>query len=215
MRVLIADDQPLVRAGVARVLGDAGHDVVAEAESADGLAALVDEVLPDVVIVDVRMPPSHTDDGLRAAMEIRAAHPAMPIVVLSAYVEAHHAIELLAGSAQGGIGYLLKDRVTDLAEFVDAVARVAAGRSVVDPEVITQVAGRRSGPTEQLSPREREVLALMAEGRSNHAIADRLFVTPKTVEAHIAAIFGKLALEPAPDDHRRVLAVLLWLRGRG
>ena len=166
-----------------------------------------------MAVVDIRMPPTHTDDGLRAALEIRASHPDTSVLVLSQYVEEGYALELVGDSA-GGVGYLLKDRVADVEVFVDAVKRVAGGGSVLDPEVVSQLLGRarRDDPLENITPREREVLELMAEGRSNHAISDQLVVTERAVEKHVTSIFGKLGLPPAPEDHRRVLAVLKFLR---
>ncbi|MFL5754907.1 MAG: LuxR C-terminal-related transcriptional regulator [Chloroflexota bacterium] len=214
LRVAIADDSLLLRQGIARLLLEAGFDVVAQASTADALLAAVREHRPDVAIVDIRMPPTHTDEGLRAAEAIRAEHQGrVGVLVLSQYVEPAFAMRLVTDGA-GGVGYLLKDRVEDIDDFADAVRRIARGGSVIDPEVVAQLVGRRRAhvPVDDLSEREREVLALMAEGRSNQAISDRLFLAPKTVEAHIANIFSKLELQPAPDDHRRVLAVLAHLR---
>jgi DNA-binding NarL/FixJ family response regulator len=214
IRVVIADDSLLVREGIVRVLEDAGFEVVGQAGDVDGLLALIASTSPDVAIIDIRMPPTFTDEGLRALATIRQQHGrAIGILVLSHHTEAAFALRLLADGADG-TGYLLKDRVTDLEDFADAVRRVARGGTVVDPAVVAQLveANRaRPDPLAELTEREREVLALMAEGRSNQAIADRLFVTPKTVEAHTASIFSKLELAPAPDDHRRVLAVLAFL----
>ena len=215
LRVVLADDSILLREGIARLLIEAGFEVVAQAGAAGELLAAVREYRPDVAIVDIRMPPSHTDEGVRAAEAIRAEHgTAVGILVLSQYVETTFALRLVAEGA-GGVGYLLKDRVEDLEDFSDAVRRIARGGSVIDPEVVAQLVGRRRTrvPLDDLTDREREVLALMAEGRSNQAICARLFLAPKTVEAHIANIFSKLELPPAPDDHRRVLAVLAHLRG--
>jgi DNA-binding NarL/FixJ family response regulator len=214
LRLVLADDSILLREGIARLLIEAGFDVVAKAGTADELLAAVREFRPDVAIVDIRMPPSYTDEGLRAAEAIRAEHGVnVGILVLSQYVETTFALGLVTNAA-GGVGYLLKDRVEDLEDFSDAVRRIARGGSVIDPEVVAQLVGRRAKvPLDDLTDREREVLALMAEGRSNQAICDRLFLAPKTVEAHIANIFSKLELLPAPDDHRRVLAVLAHLRG--
>jgi DNA-binding NarL/FixJ family response regulator len=215
LRIVLADVSVLLREGVARLLTEIGFEVVAQAGDAPRLLAAVREHHPDVVIVDIRMPPTHTDEGIRAADAIRAEHgTSVGILVLSQYVETSYALRLVADGV-GGMGYLLKDRVADLEEFSDAVRRVARGGSVIDPEVVAQLVGRRRArvPLDDLSEREREVLALMAEGRSNQAICDRLFLAPKTVEAHIANIFSKLELLPAPDDHRRVLAVLAHLRG--
>jgi DNA-binding NarL/FixJ family response regulator len=214
IRVVIADDSLLVREGIVRVLEDAGFQVVGQAGDVDGLLELIGSSGPDVAIVDIRMPPTFTDEGLRAIATIREQHgQAIGILVLSHHTEAAFALRLLADGANG-TGYLLKDRVTDLEDFADAVRRVARGGTVVDPAVVAQlVAAKRAkpDPLAELTEREREVLALMAEGRSNQAIADRLFVTSKTVEAHTASIFSKLELLPAPDDHRRVLAVLAFL----
>jgi DNA-binding NarL/FixJ family response regulator len=215
IRLVVADDSLLLREGMVRLLVEAGFDVVAQAGDAGSLLAAIREQRPDVAIVDIRMPPTHTDEGLRAAEAIRAEHgTAVGILVLSQYVETSFALRLVADGA-GGVGYLLKDRVDDLEDFADAVRRIARGGSVIDPEVVAQLVGRRRArvPLDDLTDREREVLALMAEGRSNQAICDRLFLAPKTVEAHIANIFSKLELLPAPDDHRRVLAVLAHLRG--
>ena len=215
LRLVLADDSLLLREGLARLLGDAGFDVVAQAGSADELLDAVRQHRPDVAIVDIRMPPTHSDEGLRAAEAIRAEHgTAVGILVLSQYVETTFALRLVDDGV-GGVGYLLKDRVDDLEDFADAIRRIARGGSVIDPEVVAQLVGRRRArvPLDDRTDREREVLALMAEGRSNQAICDRLFLAPKTVEAHIANIFSKLELLPAPDDHRRVLAVLAHLRG--
>ena len=215
LRLVLADDSVLLREGMARLLADAGFDVVGQAGTPDVLLAAVRDCRPDVAIVDIRMPPTYTDEGLRAAESIRAEHgTAVGILVLSQYVETTFAMRLVVDGA-GGVGYLLKDRVEDLDEFADAVRRIARGGSVIDPEVVAQLVGRRRAkvPLDDLTEREREVLSLMAEGRSNQAICDRLFLAPKTVEAHIANIFSKLELLPAPDDHRRVLAVLAHLRG--
>jgi len=215
LRLVLADDSILLREGIARLLAEADFDVVAQAGDAEQLLAAVREHRPDVAIVDIRMPPTHTDEGLRAAEAIRAEHgTAIGILVLSQYVETTFALRLVADGA-GGVGYLLKDRVDDLEDFAEAVRRIARGGSVIDPEVVAQLLGRRRAkvPLDDLTDREREVLALMAEGRSNQAICDSLFLAPKTIEAHIASIFSKLELLPAPDDHRRVLAVLAHLRG--
>jgi DNA-binding NarL/FixJ family response regulator len=215
LRVALGDDSVLFREGVARVLRDAGCEVVGQAGTAEALLQLVREQGPDVAIVDIRMPPSQSDEGLRAARRIREEHDhRVSVLVLSQYVDTTFALSLVS-DAEAGIGYLLKDRVGDLRDFVDAVRRVARGGTVIDPDVVARLVDRRRerSPLDELTEREREVLALMAEGRTNQAIADRLFVTPKTVEAHSANIFSKLGLLPAPDDHRRVLAVLTYLRG--
>jgi DNA-binding NarL/FixJ family response regulator len=213
MRVVIADDAVLFREGLARVLQAAGIQVAAQVGDAEQLLARVRADPPDAVVVDIRMPPTHTREGLDAAQRIRAEHPRVGVLVLSQYAEPHHAIQLLEDGASG-VGYLLKDRVADVGEVVDAVRRVADGGSVIDPEVVTQLVSRRRtrDPIQELSERERQVLALMAEGRSNQAIGERLFLSPKTVEAHVHSIFTRLDLHAAPDDHRRVLAVLAFLR---
>ncbi len=215
LRVVLADDSLLLREGIARMLEEAGFDVVAQATDATELLAAIREQRPDVAIVDIRMPPTHTDEGLKAAEAIRAEYgTSVGILVLSQYVETSFALRLVADGA-GGVGYLLKDRVNDLEDFAEAVRRIARGGSVIDPEVVGLLVtrGRARLPVDDLTEREREVLALMAEGRSNQAICDRLFLAPKTVEAHIASIFSKLELLPAADDHRRVLAVLAHIRG--
>jgi len=215
VRIVLADDSVLLREGIARLLVEAGFEVVAQVGDAQLLLAAVREHRPDVAIIDIRMPPTHTDEGLRAAKAIRDEHgTAIGILVLSQYVETTFALRLVA-DGEGRIGYLLKDRVDDLEDFADAIRRIARGGSVIDPEVVAQLVGRRRArvPLDDLTEREREVLSLMAEGRSNQAICDALFLAPKTVEAHIANIFSKLELLPAPDDHRRVLAVLAHLRG--
>jgi DNA-binding NarL/FixJ family response regulator len=213
MRVVIAEDSVLLREGLARLLIDAGFDVVARAGDGPGLVAAVEQHRPDVSIVDVRMPPSFRDEGLRAAIEARRRVPGSPILVLSQYVEEQYAGELLESGAEG-TGYLLKDRVADVADFVGAVRQVAGGGTVLDPEVVAQlvVRRRRNDRLDALSEREREVLALMAEGRSNGAIAGLLSVSDGTVEKHVTSIFGKLGLAPTEEDHRRVLAVLAYLR---
>jgi DNA-binding NarL/FixJ family response regulator len=212
MRVVLADDSVLLREGVARLLEDAGIEVVGQAGDAEDLLRKVHAHKPDVAVVDVRMPPTHTDEGLRAAAAIRASSPDTGVLVLSAYIDEGPALELLANSAEG-LGYLLKDRVGDIDAFVDAVRRVGDGGSALDPEVVSRLLGRhrRSDPLAGITPREREVLGLMAEGRSNHAIAETLVVTERAVEKHVTSIFGKLGLPPAQDDHRRVLAVLAYL----
>jgi DNA-binding NarL/FixJ family response regulator len=213
MRVVIADDAVLFREGLAKVLQAAGIQVAAQVGDAEQLLARVRADPPAAVVVDIRMPPTHTREGLDAAQRIRATHPKVGVLVLSQYAEPHHAMQLLEDGASG-VGYLLKDRVTDVAEVVDAVRRVAGGGSVIDPEVVTQLVSRRRArdPIQELSERERQVLALMAEGRSNQAVGERLFLSPKTVEAHVRSIFTRLDLHAAPDDHRRVLAVLAFLR---
>jgi DNA-binding NarL/FixJ family response regulator len=217
MRVVIADDAVLLREGLIRLLTERGHQVLAAVGDGDALVEAVVAHRPDVSIVDVRMPPSHTDEGLRAAVEARRLVPRTPILVLSQYVEVSYADDLLAtaGGAGGGIGYLLKDRVAAIDEFLDALARVAAGGTVLDPEVVGQllVRRRRDDPLRELTPREREVLALMAEGRSNTAIARTLVVSDGAVEKHVRNIFTKLRLPPDTEQHRRVLAVLTYLRG--
>jgi DNA-binding NarL/FixJ family response regulator len=214
MRVVLADDSVLLREGIARLLEEAGFDVVGQAGTAEELMLKVRSYSPDVALVDIRMPPTHTDEGLRAAREIRERHPGTGVLVLSQYVEAEYALDLLAESAEG-VGYLLKDRISDVSEFADAVRRVGEGGSALDPEVVAQLVGRRrkDDPLQDLTPREREVLELMAEGRSNNAIGERLFITQRAVEKHVTSIFSKLRLPPASDDHRRVLAVLAFLRG--
>jgi DNA-binding NarL/FixJ family response regulator len=214
VRVVLAEDSVLLREGVARILADAGFEVVGQAGTADELMLKVRSYSPDVAVVDIRMPPTHTDEGLRAAQEIREKHPGIGVLVLSQYVEPAYAMELLADSAEG-VGYLLKDRVSDVREFADAVRRVGDGGSALDPTIVSQLVGRRRGddPLSQLTAREREVLSLMAEGRSNQGIAERLVVTERAVEKHVTSIFGKLRLPAAPADHRRVLAVLAYLRG--
>jgi len=214
LRVIVADDSVLLREGIVRLLDEQdGFEVVAQAGDAEELLRKVGAHKPDVAVVDIRMPPTNTDDGLRAALEIRSNQPSTSVLVLSQYVEEGYALDLVGDSA-GGVGYLLKDRVADVERFVDAVRRVADGGSALDPEVVSQLVGRarRGDPLEHVTPREREVLELMAEGRSNHAIAEQLVVTERAVEKHVTSIFGKLNLPPAPEDHRRVLAVLRFLR---
>jgi DNA-binding NarL/FixJ family response regulator len=213
MRVVVADDSVLLREGVVRLLEENGFEVVGQAGDAEDLIRKVRAHKPDVAVVDIRMPPTNTDDGLRAALEIRAELPDTGVLVLSQYVEEGYALDLVSESA-GGVGYLLKDRVADVDRFVESVRRVADGGSALDPEVVSQLVGRarRDDPLDELTPREREVLELMAEGRSNNAIADKMTVTERAVEKHVTSIFGKLGLPPAPEDHRRVLAVLAFLR---
>ncbi|MFI7438827.1 response regulator [Nonomuraea indica] len=212
MRVVIAEDAVLLREGLAGLLDRFGHTVLASVGDAPSLVAAVAEHRPDAVVTDVRMPPGFTDEGLRAALELRDRHPDLAVLVLSQYVEQTYAAELLDSGGGAGIGYLLKDRIGDVKEFVDALDRVARGGTVVDPEVVRQLLRRRRDPLDRLTPREREVLALIAEGRSNGSIARELFVTEAAVAKHIAGIFTKLDLPPAADGHRRVLAVLAYLR---
>ncbi|MGK5113192.1 MULTISPECIES: LuxR C-terminal-related transcriptional regulator [unclassified Geodermatophilus] len=213
MRVIVADDAALFRAGICRLLADAGLEVTAQVGDAAALLEAVERDRPDVAVVDIRMPPSHTTEGLAAARELSERYPGIGVLVLSAHVEPHYAMQLL-DSGTRGTGYLLKERVTDPAELVDAVRRVAAGGVVIDPGVVAQLVGRRRArdPLDLLSEREREVLAVMAEGRSNQAIGERLFLAPKTVEAHVHNVFTKLDLHEAADANRRVLAVLAYLR---
>jgi DNA-binding NarL/FixJ family response regulator len=210
VRVVIAEDSVLLREGLTRLLAEAGHDVVAAAGEAEEFLRAVSEHQPDAVVVDVRMPPTFTDEGLRAALVVRSRWPGVGVLVLSQYVEERYATELLSDRPHG-VGYLLKDRVADLSDFLEALDRVAAGGSVLDPEVVAQLLARSRHPLAPLTPREREVLALMAEGRSNAAIAAALFVGDGAVEKHINSIFAKLGLAPADRDHRRVLAVLRYL----
>ena len=214
MRVVIADDSVLVREGIAALLTRAGIEVAGQASNADELMLKVRSYAPDVAVVDIRMPPTHTDEGLRAAHALRERHPGIGILFLSQYVEPAYALELLGGNAEG-VGYLLKDRVSDIEEFTAAVRRVAERGSALDPTVVQMLVGRRrrDDPLDDLSPREREVLELMAEGRSNQAIGERLFITQRAVEKHVTSIFGKLRLPADAGDHRRVLAVLTYLRG--
>ncbi|HET7043668.1 MAG TPA: response regulator transcription factor [Gaiellaceae bacterium] len=213
MRVVVADDAVLLREGVASLLEASGFEVVGRAGDADDLLLKVRSYKPDVAIVDIRMPPTQTDEGLRAAKEIRDRHPQTAVLVLSQYVEPAYAMELLSESAEG-VGYLLKDRVADVEDFVAAVRRVGEGGSALDPAVVSQLVGRRrrDDPIDALTPREREVLELMAEGLSNAAVAARIVVTERAVEKHVTSIFQKLDLPTAPDTHRRVLAVLAFLR---
>ncbi len=213
MRVVVADDAVLLREGLVRLLAENGHQVVAVVGDGPSFVDAAVALRPDVSIVDVRMPPSHTDEGLRAAVEVRRQLPASPILVLSQYVEVSYADDLLADRA-GAIGYLLKDRVVNVTDFLDDLTRVAEGGTVLDPEVVAQLVVRRGrGPLDALTPREREVLSLMAEGRSNTAIARIMVVTDGAVEKHVTSIFGKLGLQPDDEDHRRVRAVLTYLRG--
>ena len=212
MKVVIAEDSVLLREGVARLLEEAGFDVVAQSDNGTDLLRHVAMHRPDVAIVDIKMPPTHTDEGLVAARTIRAEHASTGVLVLSQYVEAGYAMDLLSVSAEG-VGYLLKDRVSDLEEFASAVRRVGEGGSALDPAVVSELLGKRreTGPLDELTPREREVMELMAEGRSNQAIADRMFVTLRAVEKHVTSIFTKLDLPASTDDHRRVLAVLAFI----
>ena len=211
-RVVIADDAVLLRDGLARLLEESGFTIVAAVSNADDLLEVVGDTAPDLCIVDVRMPPTFTDEGLRAALTIRAEHPDVAVVVLSHYVEERYASELLAGNT-AGVGYLLKDRVVEVGEFVDSVRRVVAGGSAIDPEVVSQILNRsrRARELERLTPREREVLAEMAEGYSNRGIAEHLVVSEGAVEKHISSIFAKLGFDPEEGAHRRVLAVLTYL----
>jgi DNA-binding NarL/FixJ family response regulator len=211
MRIVIGEDSALFREGLARLLEDAGHAVVARAADAPSLVAAVNSYRPDLAVIDIRMPPDHTDDGARAAREVRASFPELGIILLSQHVEVRHSVELVAS---GRFGYLLKDRVLDVDDFLEALRRVAAGGSALDPDVVRQLIGatRRDDPLADLSPREREVLALMAEGLTNAGIARRLWLTQRTVETHVANILMKLDLAPNAEDHRRVLAVLAYLR---
>jgi DNA-binding NarL/FixJ family response regulator len=216
MQVVVADDSLLFREGLVRVLSEQGFEVVGQMENAEDLTRRVGGLQPDVAIVDIRMPPTHTDEGLHAAHRIGEEHPEVGVVVLSQYLESSYAMRLLE-EGTAGRGYLLKDRVADLDSFAAAVSRVGEGGSVIDPEVVSSLVGsrRNSGPLEALSDREREILELMAEGRSNHGISERLVLSPRTVESHVRTIFQKLDFDPAEDDHRRVLAVLAYLRAGG
>ena len=213
MRVVLAEDSVLLREGVARLLEDEGFEIVAQTGTAEDLMLKVRSYSPNVVIVDIRMPPTHTDEGLKAAQEIKETYPEVGVLVLSQYVEPTYAMELLAESAEG-VGYLLKDRVSNVDEFTAAVRRVGEGGSALDPAIVSQLVGRRrrDDPLDQLTPREREVLEHMAQGRSNQGIANELVVTERAIEKHVTSIFGKLRLPHATEDHRRVLAVLTYLR---
>jgi len=213
MRLILADDSVLFREGLARVLDEQGFDVVAQTDNADDLVRRTGGLRPDVALVDIRMPPSFTDEGMRAALTLGERYPDVGVILLSQYLESAAAVRLLEHS-QAGRGYLLKDRVSDLETFAAAVRRVGAGGSVVDPDVVAALVGRRrdTGLLEKMSGREVEILALMAEGRSNAGICERLFLSPRTVESHVRSIFRKFELEEARDDHRRVLAVLAYLR---
>ncbi|HLE89199.1 MAG TPA: response regulator transcription factor [Candidatus Limnocylindria bacterium] len=213
MRVVLAEDSVLFREGLARLLQGAGFDVVGQVGDAERLLALVRTSRPDVAVVDIRMPPAHTNEGLVAARTIRQEAPGVGVLILSQYVEAEHAMRLIADGADG-LGYVLKDRVSNLAQFAEFVRQVGEGGSVIDPAVVSLMLSRSRtrGPLDDLTAREHDVLALMAEGRSNQAIGERLFLSPKTVETHVGSIFSKLGLLPAPDDHRRVLAVLTYIR---
>ena len=215
MRIVIAEDSALLRDGLVRMLEANGHEVVASVGDAAELVNVVGADGPDLVVLDVRMPPTHTDEGIRAALELRGRWPELAVLVLSQYVEENYASDLLSGDL-GGIAYVLKDRVTDVSDFLETVDRVGAGGTVIDPEVVSQLLARtrRREPLEDLSPREREVLSLMAEGRSNVAIAEKLVITQRAVEKHVKSIFQKLRLPQAETDHRRVLAVLRYLEAR-
>ena len=214
LRIVIGEDQVLLRQGIVRLLGDAGFQVVAEAGDAPDLLRKVGAHKPDGAIIDVPMPPDNEDDGLRAAIEIRARQPEVGVLVLSQFVEERYALDLIGDSAEG-VGYLLKDRVADFAVFADAVRRVAAGGTALDPSVVSRMLGRhrRHDPLDELTARERQVIELMAEGRSNRGIADALVVTPHAIEKHVTSLFAKLGVSQAAEDHRRVLAVLTFLRG--
>jgi DNA-binding NarL/FixJ family response regulator len=215
VRIVIAEDSVLLRDGLTRMLTDHGNEVVGSVEDAGGLVQLVESESPDLVVLDVRMPPTHTDEGIRAALELRRRWPELSVLVLSQYVEENYASELLSGDL-GGIAYVLKDRVTDVGQFVETVNRIAQGGTAIDPEVVSQLLARTrlQEPLADLTPREREVLGLMAEGRTNGAIAARLVITERAVEKHVKSIFQKLRLPPADTNHRRVLAVLRFLEAR-
>jgi DNA-binding NarL/FixJ family response regulator len=214
LRIVIAEDAAIMRDGLTQTLARRGHDVVAAVADADELIKAVASHLPDVAVIDVRMPPTHTDEGLRAAMTIRRDHPGVGTLVFSQYIEARAAGELLA-SSPGGVGYLLKDRVADVSDFIEAISSVARGGTVLDPEVVRQLfaASKRTESLGSLTGREREVLALIAEGRSNTAIASSLFISPGVVEKHVASIFAKLGLAPSDSDNRRVIAAIRYLQG--
>jgi DNA-binding NarL/FixJ family response regulator len=213
VRVVLADDTMLLREGVALLLDQAGFEVASQSETADELVAAVGEHAPEVAIVDLRMPPTYTDEGLQAALRIRAGHPGVGVLVLSNHADVGLAMKLLENGAEG-IGYMLKDRVADLEDFADAIRRVAAGGSVLDPTIVSQLLGKRrdAGPLDDVTPREREVLELMAEGRSNQGIAERLDISERAVQKHVTTIFDKLGIPASTEDHRRVLAVLTFLR---
>jgi DNA-binding NarL/FixJ family response regulator len=214
IRVVVGEDQPLVREGIVRVLEEAGFEVAGVAGDAEDLVRKAGAHKPDVVVTDIQMPPDLSDDGLRAAQDIRAKQPEVGVLVLSQFLEDRYALDLVGDRAEG-VGYLLKDKVGDLTVFIDSVRRVAHGGSALDPDVVALMVGRRragDSPLDELTPREREVMALMAEGRSNQGIADELIVTVAAVERHVTSIFGKLGLQQAPEDHRRVLAVLEYLK---
>ncbi|HEV2013316.1 MAG TPA: response regulator transcription factor [Candidatus Dormibacteraeota bacterium] len=213
MRVVVADDSTLLREGLVRLLREVGFDVVGQAANAEELLRLVRSEQPDVAVVDIRMPPTRTDEGLKAAEQIRGGSPGVAVLILSEYLESHYAIRLIQ-SASGGIGYLLKERVSDVQTFADAVRRVAEGEFVIDPAIVTQLVGRRRppNPLDELTRRELEVLGLMAEGRTNRSIGEKLFLSANTVESHVRNILSKLDLEESPGDNRRVLAVITYLR---
>jgi DNA-binding NarL/FixJ family response regulator len=213
VHAVVADDSPLLREGVAHVLAENGIEVLAQVGDPNALLRAVERLQPDLAIVDVRMPPTQTDEGARAAVEIRSRYPDVGVLLLSQVIEAQYALTLLSEHPHG-FGYLLKDRVLAIDDFIQSVNRVAAGGTAIDPDVVSQLLGRRRAhdPLDELTPREREILALMAEGRSNHGISKKLYLSPKTVESHVHNIFAKLAITAAADDHRRVLAVLAYLR---
>jgi DNA-binding NarL/FixJ family response regulator len=213
MRVLIADDEVLLREGLERLLTEAGFTVTGKVGTAAELIRKVELSRPDVTIVDIKMPPTHSDEGIAAAQQIRAAHPQVAVLVLSHYLDSRYALRLMADHP-GGVGYLLKERVSDLALLTDALTRLHEGECVIDPTIVSRLVRQRAEPTDldELTERERDVLALIAEGRSNRAISERLYLSPKTVEAHVKHIFQKLGIDESPDDHRRVLAVLAFLR---